>query len=88
MTNDGDIYYLKMKNVFLFSKSVSVHLQICTITQRTTASFDFHQIAGHKRTTLFSFYALPSGGKSKAAVVRLEMYYLKQCLKCCIKFLL
>ena len=54
----------------------------------TTTSFNFHQMAVHKRTTmlahcnlkqnmwlcskqssLFSFYALPSGGKSKDAVV-------------------
>ena len=52
--------------------------------QWTTASFDFHQMPVHKRTTMlahcnlkqntqlcskqssfFSFYALPSGGKSK-----------------------
>ena len=56
--------------------------------QWTNASFDFHQMAVHKRTTMlahcnlkqnmwlcskqscfFSFYALPSGGKSKDAVV-------------------
>ena len=54
----------------------------------TTASFDFHQMAVHKSTTMlahcnlkqnmwlcskqssfFSFYALPSGGKSKDVVV-------------------
>ena len=57
-------------------------------SQWTTASFDFHQMAVHKRTTMlahcnlkqnmwlcskqssfFSFYALPSGGKLKDAVV-------------------
>ena len=60
-------------------------LKMC---QWTTASFDFHQMAVHKRTTMlahcnlkqnlclyskqssfFSFYALPSGGISKDAVV-------------------
>ena len=54
----------------------------------TTAPFDFHQMAVHKRTTMlahcnlkqnmwlcskqssfFSFYALPSGDKSKDTVV-------------------
>ena len=58
------------------------------IIEWTTASFDFHQMAVHKRTTIlahcnlkqitwlcskqsnfFSFYALPSGGKLKDAVV-------------------
>ena len=56
--------------------------------QWTTTSFDFHQMAVHKRTTMlahcnlkqnmllcskqssfFSFYVLPSGGKSKDTVV-------------------
>ena len=64
------------------------------INQWTTASFDFHQMAVHKRTTMlvhcnlkqntwlcskqssfFSFYVLPSGGKSKDAVV----HWLHQC---------
>ena len=62
--------------------------------QWTTASFDFHQMAVHKRTTMlahcnlkqntwlcskqssfFSFYALPSGGKSKDAVVHSFLVY-------------
>ena len=70
-----------------FSKSY-FYLVFAVCNQWTTVSFDFHQMAVHKRTTmlahcnlkqnmclcskqssLFSFYALPSGGKSKDAVV-------------------
>ena len=64
------------------------------INQWTTASFDFHQMAVHKRTTMlahcnlkqnmllcskqssfFSFYVLPSGGKSKDAVVHCHIVW-------------
>ena len=66
----------------------------------TTTSFDFHQMAVHKRTTMlahcnlkqntwlcskqssfFSFYALPSVGKSKDAVVHWLKVHLHRIIK-------
>ena len=72
-------------------------------SQWTTASFNFHQMAVHKRTTMlaycnlkqntwlcskqssfFSFYALPSGGKSKDMVVHWRHSILNLYIRVCM----